>query len=121
MSLIPATRLGLRVVGIGVGGWALVTVWGWLSPILTELLEGNWEFARNMAPAPFRLELNNTLWPKAGFVVKAAAGIYLLFFNRGLARLLCAGLGGACPRCGYALRGLPEGTVRCPECGEEIR
>jgi hypothetical protein len=116
---IENTRLALRVAGLLLLWWCWRRIDSDVAMWTNQVLVGNWTFFGNMWRTPFRLLNDGRVnWSKFAWYLWVGVGVYLVFWNAGIARLLWRGLltPQQCASCGYDRRGL-DAAASCPECG----
>lgn len=135
-SRLELTRFALRILGIGLLLWCWWRVVGMLSMIAGAVVVGNWDMvqfylqsgwreatqllARDMAATSASSgRLMGLNWSVLTWWFRLGLGLWLVFWNAGLARLLWRGIisDTRCPQCGYDRAGIATGAA-CPECGK---
>jgi hypothetical protein len=122
------TRFGLRLLGLWLLVFCCLRLWPDLANAIAEIAQGKPDEALRRLRGPVRFftthtsngmtritGMNRGLWE---WYFRFGLGVYLTFWNAGLARLLWRGIGDSsrCARCGYARTGLARDAA-CPECG----
>jgi hypothetical protein len=130
---LELTRFGLRILGVCLLLWCWWQVVGMLSMIAGAALVGNWKVAQiylqsgwgdatrfvTQASGPIGQPAVGLNWPVLTWWFRLGLGLWLVFWNAGLARQLWRGIANdaRCPHCGYDRTGIASGAA-CPECGK---